>query len=116
MRYGDLIDRRPAGEEMARVLKTVPLQIAAGLDPSYGSIAHWNHGALHDVVEPLPEAKFGAALATLFDKAGIPVIEKRGRLLALGVQINRRLQLTGPALAQRYMSRRRLLDGREVWE
>ena len=44
-------DLRPAGMEMARVLKTAPLRIAS--DPSNGAIAHWKHGALHDVVEPM---------------------------------------------------------------
>ncbi len=42
--------RRPADAEMARVLKTKPLNIVSGLDPSSGGIAHWKHGALHDVV------------------------------------------------------------------
>jgi AraC family transcriptional regulator len=44
---------RPASEEMARVLKTAPLRMA--LDPSGGAIAHWKHGALHDVVEPMTD-------------------------------------------------------------
>ncbi|WP_249225658.1 helix-turn-helix transcriptional regulator [Tardiphaga alba] len=40
--------RRPAGEELARVSKTAPLRVAAsGAD---GTIAHWKHGSLHDVV------------------------------------------------------------------
>jgi AraC family transcriptional regulator len=43
-----IADRRPADVEMARVLKTAPLRVA--LDPSGGAIAHWKHGALHDVV------------------------------------------------------------------
>ena len=48
----DLVaDRRPADVEMARVLKTAPLRMAS--DPSGGAIAHWQHGALHDVVEPM---------------------------------------------------------------
>lgn len=51
----ELIDRRPADAEMARVLKTAPLCVVSGLDPSCGSIAHWNHGALHDVVEPMSD-------------------------------------------------------------
>jgi AraC family transcriptional regulator len=45
--------RRPADLEMARVLKTEPLRIAS--DPSSGTIAHWKHGALHDVVEPMAD-------------------------------------------------------------
>ena len=46
-------DRRPADVEMARVLKTAPLRMAA--DPSSGAIADWQHGALHDVVEPMAD-------------------------------------------------------------
>jgi AraC family transcriptional regulator len=45
------LGRRRAGDEMARVLKTAPLRMAS--DPSGGTIAHWKHGALHDVVEPM---------------------------------------------------------------
>ena len=44
-------ERRPADVEMARVLKTAPMRMAS--DPSSGAIAHWKHGALHDVVEPM---------------------------------------------------------------
>ena len=40
-----------AATEMTRVLKTAPLRIAS--DRSGGAIAHWKHGALHDVVEPM---------------------------------------------------------------
>src|SRR5258708_38510846 len=43
--------RRPADAEMARVRKTVPVRMAS--DPSGGAIAHWQHGALHDVVDPM---------------------------------------------------------------
>ena len=39
--------------EMARVLKTAPIRMAS--DPSSGAIAHWKHGALHDVVEPMKD-------------------------------------------------------------
>ncbi|WP_369722142.1 helix-turn-helix domain-containing protein [Bradyrhizobium sp. LLZ17] len=46
-------DRRPADMEMARVLKTAPLRMAS--DPSNGAIAHWKHGALHDVVQPMAD-------------------------------------------------------------
>src|SRR5262245_30288830 len=46
-------DRRPADVEMARVLKTAPLRMAS--DSSNGAIAHWKHGALHDVVEPMTD-------------------------------------------------------------
>src|SRR4051794_31536649 len=46
-------ERRPADAEMARVLKTAPLRMAS--DPSSGAIAHWKHGALHDIVEPMAD-------------------------------------------------------------
>jgi AraC family transcriptional regulator len=46
-------DRRPSDVEMARVLGTAPLRMAS--DPSSGTIAHWKHGALHDVVEPMTD-------------------------------------------------------------
>lgn len=45
--------KRPADLEMARVLKTEPLRVAS--DPSGGAIAHWKHGALHDVVRPMTD-------------------------------------------------------------
>ena len=41
--------RRSADAEMARVLHTQPLRMAS--DPSSGTIAHWKHEPLHDVVE-----------------------------------------------------------------
>jgi len=44
-------ERRPADAEMARVLHTKPLRMAS--DPSSGTIAHWKHEPLHDVVEPM---------------------------------------------------------------
>jgi len=46
-------DRRPADMEMARVLNTAPVRIAS--DPANGAIAHWQHGPLHDVVEPMTD-------------------------------------------------------------
>jgi AraC family transcriptional regulator len=49
--HSAIADRRPADVEMARVLRTAPLRMA--LDPSGGAIAHWKHGALHDVLEPM---------------------------------------------------------------
>lgn len=44
-------DRPLADAEMARVLGTEPFRMA--LDSSGAGIAHWKHGALHDVVEPM---------------------------------------------------------------
>jgi AraC family transcriptional regulator len=44
-------DGRPADVEMARVLGTTPFHMA--LDASGAGIAHWKHGPLHDVVEPM---------------------------------------------------------------
>jgi len=58
-------DLRRADVEMARVLKTAPLRIVSGLDPSNGSIAHWNHGALHDVVEPMADHVVMTYIGTL---------------------------------------------------
>jgi len=46
-------ERRPADVEMARVLKTTPIRMAS--DPSGGAIAHWKHGPLHNVVEPMAD-------------------------------------------------------------
>ncbi|WP_456843280.1 helix-turn-helix transcriptional regulator [Bradyrhizobium sp. USDA 4486] len=46
-------ERRSADAEMARVLRTAPVRIAS--EPFGGAIAHWKHGALHDVVEPMAD-------------------------------------------------------------
>jgi AraC family transcriptional regulator len=45
-------NRHPANE-MSRVLRTTPIHMAT--DASGGAIAHWNHGALHEVVEPMTD-------------------------------------------------------------
>src|SRR5918995_7457154 len=50
-RYLPTPDQRTPDVEMARVLKTAPLRMAS--DPSGGTIAHWKHEPLHDVVEPM---------------------------------------------------------------
>ncbi len=42
-----------ASDEMARVLKMAPFRMAS--DPASGTIAHWKHGALHDVVGPMAD-------------------------------------------------------------
>src|ERR1700761_4165583 len=68
---------RPAKEEMARVLKTVPLRMA--LDLSGGAIAHWKHGALHDVVEPMADH------VIMTYKGSLQRLERRsGRSIAIG--------------------------------
>ncbi|MCG2626561.1 AraC family transcriptional regulator [Bradyrhizobium sp. WYCCWR 13023] len=70
-------DRRPADLEMSRVLKTAPLQMAS--DPSNGAIAHWKHGALHDVVEPMADHVIMAY------PTGVQRLERRiGRSVAIG--------------------------------
>ena len=46
-------ERPPADVEMTRVLKTVPLRMAS--DPSSGTITHWIHEPLHDVVAPMAD-------------------------------------------------------------
>jgi AraC family transcriptional regulator len=62
---------------MARVLKTAPLRMAS--DPSNGAIAHWKHGALHDVVEPMADH------VVMTYPAGSQRLERRsGKSVAIG--------------------------------
>jgi AraC family transcriptional regulator len=61
---------RPAGVEMARVLKTAPVRMAS--DPASGAIAHWKHGALHDVVEPMADH------VIMTYPSGVQRLERRG--------------------------------------
>src|SRR5690348_3111881 len=75
----DLVDgeRRPADVEMARVLKTAPVSMAS--DPSSGAIAHWRHGALHDVVEPMSDH------VVMTYPTGVQRLERRsGKSVAIG--------------------------------
>ncbi|MCC7254120.1 AraC family transcriptional regulator [Hyphomicrobium sp.] len=72
--------RRPADAEMARVLKTKPLNIVTGLDPASGGIAHWKHGALHDVVQPMADHVIMTYIDTLQ-----PLERRAGRSVATGV-------------------------------
>lgn len=70
-------DRRPANVEMARVLKTAPLRIAS--DPSSSAIAHWKHGALHDVVKPMADH------VVMTYPSGVQRLERRsGKSVAIG--------------------------------
>jgi AraC family transcriptional regulator len=70
-------DRRPADMEMARVLKTSPLRLAS--DPSSGTIAHWKHDALHDVVEPMVDH------VVMTYPSGVQRLERRdGKSVAIG--------------------------------
>jgi len=70
-------DRRPADAEMARVLKTVPVRMAS--DPSGGAIAHWQHGALHDVVAPMVDH------VVMTYPTGVQRLERRdGKSAAIG--------------------------------
>src|SRR5258708_13516844 len=70
-------DRRPADVEMARVLKTAPLRMAS--DPSNGVIAHWKHGALHNVVEPMTDH------VIMTYPTGVQRLERRaGKSVAIG--------------------------------
>src|ERR1700724_1756048 len=69
--------RRAAEVEMARVLQTTPLPMAS--DPANGAIAHWKHGALHDVVEPMADHVIMTYLT------GVQRLERRtGKSLATG--------------------------------
>ncbi|WP_027555530.1 helix-turn-helix transcriptional regulator [Bradyrhizobium sp. Cp5.3] len=70
-------ERRAADVEMARILKTAPLQMAS--DPSNGGIAHWKHGPLHDVVEPMTDHVIMAY------PTGVQRLERRaGKSVAIG--------------------------------
>ena len=70
-------ERRRADVEMARVLKTAPLQMAS--DPTNGAIAHWKHGALHDVVEPMTDH------VIMTYPTGVQRLERRsGKSVAIG--------------------------------
>lgn len=72
--------RQPADAEMARVLKTEPLRIVAGSDPSCGAIAHWKHGELHDVVQPMADHVIMTYIDTM------QRLERRsGRSVATGI-------------------------------
>ncbi len=72
-----MADRRSADVEMARVLKTAPLRMAS--DPG-GTIAHWKHGALHDVVEPMTDHVIMTYIGTM------QRLERRsGRSVAIGM-------------------------------
>src|SRR3954454_10549266 len=70
-------EARAANLEMARVLKTAPVSMAA--DPTSGAIAHWKHGALHDVVEPMADH------VIMTYPTGVQRLERRtGKSLATG--------------------------------
>ena len=68
---------RPADVEMARVLKTAPVSMAS--DPASGAIAHWKHGALHDVVAPMADH------VIMTYPSGVQRLERRnGKSAAIG--------------------------------
>ncbi len=70
-------ERRSADAEMARVLRTAPIRIAS--EPFGGAIAHWKHGALHDVVEPMADH------VIMTYPTGTQRLERRsGRSVAIG--------------------------------
>ena len=72
-----IAERRAADVEMARVLKTAPVRMAS--DPSSGAIAHWKHGALHDVVEPMLDH------VVMTYPTGLQRLERRsGKSVAIG--------------------------------
>src|SRR5512138_2796009 len=74
-------ERRPADVEMARVLKTAPVSMAT--DPASGAIAHWRHGALHDVVEPMADH------VVMTYPTGVQRLERRnGKSVAIGTGRN----------------------------
>lgn len=74
-------ERRSADLEMARVLKTAPVRMAS--DPASGAIAHWKHGALHDVVEPMADH------VIMTYPTGVQRLERRdGKSVAIGTARN----------------------------
>ena len=59
------------------MLKTAPLSMAS--DPSSGAIAHWKHGALHDIVEPMADH------VIMTYPTGVQRLERRnGKSVAIG--------------------------------
>src|SRR5882757_10638357 len=75
--HSPIVDRRPADVEMARVLGIAPLRMAS--DASSGAIAHWKHGALHDVVEPMTDH------VIMTYPTGVQRLERRtGKSVAIG--------------------------------
>lgn len=72
-----ITDGRSADVEMARVLKIAPVRMAS--DPSSGAIAHWKHGALHDVVESMTDH------VVMTYPTGVQRLERRsGKSVAVG--------------------------------
>lgn len=68
---------RPTADEMTRVLGTTPRRIVTELSGS--SIAHWNHGELHDIVEPMKDHVIMTYIGTM------QRLERRsGKILASG--------------------------------
>jgi AraC family transcriptional regulator len=70
-------EHRPANEAMSRILNMRPLRIA--LDASSGAIAHWQHDAVHDVLEPMTEH-----VITTYTGAMQRMERRSGRSLATG--------------------------------
>ena len=59
------------------MLKTAPISMAS--DPASGAIAHWKHGALHDVVEPMADH------VIMTYPTGVQRLERRnGKSVAIG--------------------------------
>ncbi len=70
-------ERRPANEEMARVLRTKPFRVA--LEPSSGTIAYWKHEPVHDTVKPMVDH------VIMTYPTGVQRLERRtGRSVAIG--------------------------------
>ncbi|MCP1848994.1 MULTISPECIES: helix-turn-helix transcriptional regulator [unclassified Bradyrhizobium] len=70
-------ERRPANEEMARVLRTKPFRVA--LEPSSGTIAYWKHEPVHDIVKPMVDH------VIMTYPTGVQRLERRtGRSVAIG--------------------------------
>lgn len=82
-------DAEHAAHFAVEVLKPAPEE-ATDLIAVFRAYASWCAARR---VTPLSEGRLGAALATVFDRAGVPVFERNGQIVAKGIKVegNRRL-------------------------
>jgi len=86
-------DAEHAAQFAVETLKPAPEE-AADLMAVFRAYVTWCRAR---ELTPLSEAKFGAALATVFDRAGVPIEEKGGRIMALGIVITSETRLIAAA-------------------
>lgn len=76
-------DAEHAAQFMLEAMRPAPEQ-AADLIAVFRTYKTWCE---RRKARPLSEAQFGGALATVFDHAGVPIIERDGRYYARGIEI-----------------------------